>query len=112
LQKLQATEQNDPTPSTSRHVEEARSPEETEEVQQSSDSTEEEEVVVKKKSPPKKLPDHPALVTLPKRRLFKHKDPGSGKGLLIKSNILVTIYKCSFYLRNPSRNLRRFLTLP
>lgn len=71
--------QNAPKPSTSRHVEEASSPEQTEEINEKSDSPEEEEVVQKKPSP-KKLPDHPALVALPKRRLFKHKDPGSGKG--------------------------------
>jgi hypothetical protein len=89
LQKILVMKQNAPVPSTSRHVEEARIPEQTEEIKETSDLSEEEEEV-QKKSSPKKLPDHPALAVLPKRRLFKHKDPGSGKGLFISFNILAT----------------------
>lgn len=78
LQKLIATKQGGPEPSTSRQAERAASPKEASEEDESSDEPAE-EVVKQTKVPPKKLPNHPALVTLPKRRLFKHKDVLSGK---------------------------------
>lgn len=93
MQKLPAIKKGAPTPSTSKQVEKAESPIETE----NSNDSSEEEVIVQKKSPPKKLPDHPALAALPKRRLFKHKDVASGtyssSNVALKSQQIIKVQK-------------------